>query len=134
LAVLRGDINYIAIGKASNIQDGCVVHVTKEFPVIVGDFVTVGHNAVVHGCRILNNCLIGMSAVILDNAVIEQNSLIAAGSVILEGQIVKEGSLYAGVPGKFIRILKDDEILRIKKSSLEYAELARENLLKVAIV
>lgn len=133
-AVLRGDINYIEIGIASNIQDGCIIHVTKELPAIVGDFVTVGHNAVIHGCRILNSCLIGMSAVILDNAVIEQNSLVAAGSVILEGQVVKEGSLYAGVPGKFIRLLTEEEILKIKKSSFEYIEIAKENLLKVAIL
>ena len=99
-AVLRGDLNYIEVGENSNIQDGCVLHVTDELPVVIGNYVTVGHNAVIHGCKICNNVLIGMGSIILDNAQISSGCIIAAGSVVLQGEIISANSLVAGVPGK----------------------------------
>ncbi len=125
--VIRGDINYIRIGERTNIQDGCVLHVThKKFPLIIGSDVTVGHNVTVHGCTIKDRVLIGMGAIVLDNATVNSNSIIAAGSVVKENFIVPEGVLAAGVPAKVIRELNDEEIKNIKKSALNYAEYAME--------
>ena len=89
-AVLRGDINYIEIGERSNIQDCCVVHVNVDAPVIVGADVTVGHGAILHGCKIEDVCLIGMGATILDGAVVGKGSIVAAGALVLENQIIPE--------------------------------------------
>ncbi len=97
-AVLRGDINYIAIGAFSNIQDAAVGHLADDYPLIVGDYVTVGHGAVLHACEIGNECLIGMGSTILDGAKIGNQCIIAAGSVVPMGMVVPDGSLVAGVP------------------------------------
>jgi carbonic anhydrase/acetyltransferase-like protein (isoleucine patch superfamily) len=102
--VLRGDVNSIKIGNKVNIQDGTVLHCLYQRSVIeIGDNVSIGHNAVIHGARIKNNVLIGMGAVVLDNAVIGENSIIAAGSVVLTGTVVEPGSIYAGVPAKRVK-------------------------------
>src|SRR5512133_2728976 len=102
--VVRGDVNSIKIGNKVNIQDGSVLHCLYQRSIIeIGDNVSVGHNAVIHGARIMNNVLIGMGAVILDNAVIGENSIIAAGSVVLTGTLVEPGSIYAGVPAKRVK-------------------------------
>ncbi|MDW7662870.1 MAG: gamma carbonic anhydrase family protein [Bacillota bacterium] len=106
-SVLRGDINRIEIGKYCNIQDGCVVHVADEHPTIVGDFVTVGHNAVLHGCTIEDHCLIGIGAIILNGAIVGKGSIISAGAVVKEGQQIPPHSLAAGVPAKVIKSLPD---------------------------
>lgn len=125
-SVLRGDINFIEIGEYTNIQDLCLVHVTKELPTIIGNYVTVGHSAVIHACTIKDNVLIGMKAVILDGSEISENSLIAAGSVVTPNSKIPSGVLVAGIPAKVIRELKDDEIKMIKQSALNYAEYAKE--------
>ena len=109
--VIRGDVNSIIIGNSVNIQDGVVVHCTyQKTKTIIGDNVSIGHNAIIHGCEIRNNVLIGMGAIIMDNVVIEENSIIAAGAVLTNGTYVKSGSLFAGVPAKFKRSLFEEEI------------------------
>ena len=95
--IMRADISYIEIGKNSNIQDGTLLHVNVDMPVIVGENTTIGHGVILHGCKVGNNCLIGMGAIILDNAVIEDNCIIAAGALVKEGQNVKSGTLSAGL-------------------------------------
>ena len=109
--VVRGDVNSIIIGNSVNIQDGVVVHCTyQKTKTIIGDNVSIGHNAIIHGCEIRNNVLIGMGAIIMDNVIIEENSIIAAGAVVTKGTYVKSGSLFAGVPAKFKRSLFEEEI------------------------
>ena len=109
--VIRGDVNSIIIGNRVNIQDGVVVHCTyQKTKTIIGDNVSIGHNAIIHGCEIRNNVLIGMGALIMDNVIIEENSIIAAGAVLTKGTYVKSGSLFAGVPAKFKRSLFEEEI------------------------
>jgi len=124
--VLRGDVNHIKIGQYSNVQDCSVLHgMVDTWPVVVGDWVTIGHSATVHGCVVEDRCLIGIGAIILNGARIGEGSIIAAGAVIPEGTIVEPHSLWAGVPGKFRRKLdeKDQEmILRHAQHYLEYKE------------
>ena len=104
-AVIRADMAHVKIGKNTSVQDCSVLHNAENIPVVVGDNVTIGHNAIVHGCTIHDNVLIGMGAIVMDNAIIHSNSIIAAGSVVLENTIVEEGSLYAGAPAKKIKTL-----------------------------
>ena len=112
-SVTRGDVNYIKIGTGVNIQDGAVIHCTyKKHPTIIGDNVTIGHNAIVHGCTVKDNVLIGMGAIILDNCIIESNSVIAAGAVLSIGTHVKSGDIYAGIPAKKIKTTPDTEKLK----------------------
>ncbi|MGO1712611.1 MAG: gamma carbonic anhydrase family protein [Senegalia sp. (in: firmicutes)] len=125
--VLRGDINKIVIGQNSNIQDGTIIHVEKNIPTIIGDNVTIGHKAIIHGCNIENNVLIGMGAIILNGAKIEENALIGAGSLVTEGKIIPKGTLALGSPAKVIRKLTDDEIENLKKSAKNYVELSKKH-------
>jgi len=120
--VVRGDVNRIEIGSYSNIQDNSVVHVTDLQPAIIGDFVTVGHNCVIHGCTIEDHCLIGMGAVVLHGALIGRGSVIAAGAVVLEKQIIPPHSLVVGVPAKIIRSVPD-ELDRIHAQAVKYKTL-----------
>jgi carbonic anhydrase/acetyltransferase-like protein (isoleucine patch superfamily) len=120
-AVVRGDMGSITIGKYSNIQDNCVVHSPAE----VGDYVTVGHAAVVHACIIHDKCLIGMNSTILDAAKINKNSVVAAGAVVTQGKEFAPGSLIMGVPAKVVRELKMEEIDNIKNHARFYANLAK---------
>lgn len=132
-AVIRGDLNYIEIGELTNVQDGCVIHVTENLPVVIGKNVTIGHNAVVHGCEVENEVLIGMGAVILDGSHIGKGSIIAAGSVVLENQNIPEYSLIAGVPGKLIKKLSPQDALKLTVHAEQYFELAERELEKVLI-
>jgi carbonic anhydrase/acetyltransferase-like protein (isoleucine patch superfamily) len=122
--VVRGDVHSIRIGAYSNIQDGSVLHVHRgEFPLVIGDYVTVGHCVTLHGCTIESNCLIGMGATILNDSRIGSGSIVAAGSLVTEGTKVSSGTLFMGVPAKFIRRLKEsehEEILRYAKNYVEY--------------
>lgn len=125
-AVVRGDVNSIRIGNRVNIQDGAVIHCTYEKSrVIIRNNVSVGHNAIIHGCVIDNDVLIGMGAIVMDNAHIGSNCIIAAGAVILENTIVEPGSLYAGVPAKKIKEVRPEhvagEIKRIAANYLMYS-------------
>jgi len=119
-AVLRGDSAAIFVGAGSNLQDNVSVHVDAGSPVVIGDDVSVGHNAVVHGCTIGDRCLVGMGAVVLSGAVIGEGSLIAAGAVVLEGTEVPPGSLVAGVPGKVRRELTEEEQRGIVRNAEHY--------------
>lgn len=125
-AVIRGDVNYIKIGNKVNIQDGACIHCTYEkHATIIGDNVSIGHNAIVHGCTVEENVLIGMGAIVMDRCYIEKNSLIAAGSVLLEGTRVESGSLYAGVPAKKVKDLTPEHfqtiIERISNNYIMYS-------------
>lgn len=126
-AVLRGDVHYIRIGNQVNIQDGAIIHCTyqKAFTEI-GNYVSIGHAAIVHGCIIEDNVVIGMGAIVMDHAVIEKNSLIAAGSVVLENSRVESGSIYAGIPAKKVKELSPEHFeninMRIARNYLMYAE------------
>ncbi|MBF6414508.1 gamma carbonic anhydrase family protein [Nocardia cyriacigeorgica] len=119
-AVLRGDGEQITIGARSNIQDGCAVHTDPGFPVVVGAGVSVGHNAILHGCTVEDDVLIGMGATVLNGAVIGAGSLIAANALIPEGAQIPPGSLVAGVPGKVRRELTDDQQNGIRLNALAY--------------
>lgn len=121
-AVLRGDVHSIRIGNGTNIQDGAVIHCTyKKNPTAIGNFVTIGHNAIVHGCTIKDNVLIGMGAVILDRCIIESNSIVAAGAVLTMGTHVKSGEIYAGTPAKKIKELpKDTDLKKLANQYVEY--------------
>ncbi len=124
-AVLRGDVDSIAIGARSNLQDNVVVHCDSGIPTSVGIGVSVGHSAVLHGCTVEDDCLIGMSATVLNNAVIGTGSLVAAGAVVLEGTVIPPGSLVAGVPAKVRRELRTDELEHIRHNAEHYVELGR---------
>jgi len=106
-SVLRGDIEPIRVGANSNIQDGTIVHTMVSWPVVVGDWVTVGHRAVLHGCTIEGHCLIGMGAVLLNNVRVGEGSIVAAGALVPEGMVIPPGSLYAGVPARLKRQLNE---------------------------
>ncbi len=113
-AVVRGDVHYIRIGDKVNIQDGAVIHCTyQKCPTVIGNNVSIGHNALVHGCTVQDNVLIGMGAIVMDNCVIESNSIIAAGAVVLEGTRVESGSIYAGVPAKKVKELSTEQTGRL---------------------
>lgn len=102
-SVARADINFIEIGRYSNVQDNSVLHVADKCPTIIGDYVTVGHNCNVHGATIEDNCLIGMGAIILNNAVVGRGSIIAAGTVVKQNQVIPPHSLVVGIPGKVVK-------------------------------
>jgi carbonic anhydrase/acetyltransferase-like protein (isoleucine patch superfamily) len=121
-AVIRGDMGSITIGESSNIQDNSVVH----SPAKIGDFVTVGHSAVVHACTVEENCIIGINSTILDGAVIRKNSIVGASALVTAGKEFPEASLILGVPARAVRQLGQEEISRIKDNALRYVELSRE--------
>ncbi|NPV83073.1 MAG: gamma carbonic anhydrase family protein [Candidatus Aminicenantes bacterium] len=126
-AVLRADIADIVIGEYSNIQDNCVVHVDYDIPTIVGDYVTVGHGAILHACKIGNNTLIGMGAVVLDRAIIPDNCLVAAGALVPPGKTFPEGTLILGNPANVARTLTPDEIKHLREHALNYYDLWQKN-------
>ncbi len=120
-AVLRGDVHSIRVGQRTNIQDLAMVHCTYEYsPTEIGDDVTVGHGAVVHGCQVKDRCLIGMNAVVLDKAVVGPNTVVAAGAVVLEGMVLESGFLYGGIPAKKLKALTPAQIEMLKKSAQAY--------------
>jgi carbonic anhydrase/acetyltransferase-like protein (isoleucine patch superfamily) len=125
-AVVRGDVNSIVMGNRVNVQDGAVIHCTyQKAATTIGNNVSIGHNALVHGCTVHDNVLIGMGSIVMDNCVIESNSIIAAGAVLLEGTHVESGSVYAGVPAKKVKELSKElfegEVQRIANNYVMYA-------------
>jgi len=120
-AVLRGDINRIVVGRYTNIQDNAVLHLADELPCLVGDYVTIGHSAIVHACTVHDECLIGMGAVVLDGAEIGRQSLIGAKALVTQGSKIPEGSLVLGAPGKVVRALSDHERAGLKIWAEKYA-------------
>jgi len=126
-AVVRGDVHYIRIGKRTNVQDLCVLHVTHDTaPLVIGDDVTVGHRVVLHGCTIKDRVLIGMGTVIMDGAVIGEDSVVGAGALITEDTIVPSKSLILGSPAKVKRPVTDKELAWIRESSQNYIQYARQ--------
>ncbi len=125
-AVVRGDVHFIKMGDRVNVQDGAIIHCTyQKHPTTIGNNVSIGHNAMVHGCTIHDNVLIGMGSIVMDRCVVHSNSIIAAGAVVLEGTVVEAGSIYAGVPAKKVKevspTLIESEINRIAENYVKYA-------------
>ena len=125
-AVIRGDVHYIRMGNKVNIQDGAVEHCTyQKSPTNIGNNVSVGHNAIVHGCTIHDNVLVGMGAIVMDDCIVESNSIIAAGAVVTQGTRVEAGTIYAGIPAKKVkdisRELISGEIERIANNYVKYS-------------
>ncbi len=124
--VIRGDVHYIKMGNKVNVQDNATLHCTYlKAPLNIGDNVSIGHNAIVHGCTLHDNVLIGMGAIVMDGAVVESNSIVAAGAVVLEGTHISSGSIYAGVPAKKVKDITEEliagEIDRIANNYVMYS-------------
>lgn len=127
--VMRGDVNYIRIGSNTNIQDGSICHVTRKInPLIIGNDVTVGHAAVLHGCTLEDLSFVGMSATVMDGVVVESGAMVAAGALVTPNKRVKSGQLWAGSPAKYMRDLTLEESAFLKQSAINYYELSREYL------
>lgn len=128
-SVIRGDVAKISIGNHSNIQDGSVVHVTRNGGnTTIGDYVTIGHKAMIHACTLQDYCFIGMCAIIMDKAIIETGGWVAAGALVTEGKVIRKGEIWAGYPAKFFRNLTSQEQDFIKISAENYAKHAKEYL------
>ena len=130
-AVLRGDVHFIKIGNKVNVQDGAVIHCTyQKSPTTIGDNVSIGHNAIVHGCTIEDNVLVGMGAIVMDDCVLESNSIIAAGAVVTKGTRVPSGTIYAGMPARKIKEVSPElskgEIDRIANNYVKYSSWFKE--------
>ena len=130
-AVIRGDVHFIKIGNKVNIQDGAVIHATyQKSPTTIGNNVSIGHNAIVHGCTIHDNVLVGMGSIIMDDCIIESNCIIAAGAVVSKNTRVESGSIYAGIPAKKIKDISQElisgEIHRIADNYVEYSSWFKE--------
>ena len=125
-AVLRGDVHFIKIGNKVNVQDGAVIHATyQKSPTTIGNNVSIGHNAIVHGCTLHDNVLIGMGSIVMDDCIIESNSIIAAGAVVTKNTVVESGSIYAGIPAKKVKDISEElitgEIHRIAENYVKYS-------------
>ena len=125
-AVIRGDVHFIKMGNKVNIQDGAIIHATyQKSPTTIGNNVSIGHNAIVHGCTIEDNVLIGMGSIVMDDCVVESNSIIAAGAVLTKNTRVEAGSIYAGIPAKKVKDISEElvsgEINRISENYVKYS-------------
>ena len=127
-AVVRGDMNYISVGEGTSVQDGCVLHNTEENPLIVGSFVTLGHDVVLHACTVEDESLIGMGAFVLDGATIAKRSIVAAGSVVTPGKSFPEGCMIMGYPAKVVRSLSEEEIKGLRSHAEKYVKLAHTHV------
>jgi carbonic anhydrase/acetyltransferase-like protein (isoleucine patch superfamily) len=130
-AVIRGDVNYISIGDRVNVQDGAIIHCTyQKHPTTIGNNVSIGHNAIVHGCTIHDNVLIGMGAIVMDNCVVESNSIIAAGAVVTQNTHIESDVIYAGVPARKVKDISKElisgEIDRIAQNYVMYSSWFKE--------
>ncbi|UMB53499.1 gamma carbonic anhydrase family protein [Lutibacter sp. A64] len=130
-AVIRGDVHYIKMGNKVNVQDGAVIHATyQKYPTNIGNNVSIGHNAMVHGCTIHDNVLIGMGSIVMDDCVVESNSIIAAGAVVTKGTHVPSGTIFAGVPAKKVKDISQElisgEIDRIANNYVKYSGWYKE--------
>jgi carbonic anhydrase/acetyltransferase-like protein (isoleucine patch superfamily) len=132
-AVLRGDFNRIVVGCHTNIQDGAVLHLADDFPCVVGNYVTVGHSAIIHACTVGDRVLVGMGATILDGAVIGEESIIGARALVTKGTQIPPGSLVMGMPAKVVRALTAEERAALIKPALKYAETAAYCLRKTRV-
>lgn len=123
---MRGDVDIIRIGKRSNIQDGTIVHLSRNAPTIVGDDVTVGHAAILHGCTLEDRSFVGMGATLLDGSVVESGGMLGAGALLTQGKRVPSGELWGGSPAKFLRKLRPEEIENFVPHAGNYVKLAQE--------
>ncbi len=123
-AVIRADVDKVVVGKNTNVQDGAVIHEDRGVPCVIGDDVTIGHRAVLHGCAVGNRCLIGMGAIVLDGARIGEGSVIGAGALVTQGKDIPPRSLVVGSPGKVVRQVSDEDYARLKESADHYVEKA----------
>ena len=124
-AVLRGDENYVSLGRDSNVQDGSILHVTSEHPCVVGAGVTIGHRAVIHGCTVRDHARIGIGAIVLNGAVVEEGAQVGAGALVPPGKVVPAGWLVMGVPAKPVRQMSPEELLEIRRNATAYIDLWR---------
>lgn len=124
-ATLRGDVEAIIVGPRSNIQEGCILHADPGFPTVIGEGITVGHGAVVHGATVGDNCVVGIRAVLLNGAVIGENSIVGAGALVTEGKVFPPNSLILGMPARAVRELTPDEVAANRGSAARYMERAR---------
>jgi carbonic anhydrase/acetyltransferase-like protein (isoleucine patch superfamily) len=125
--VVRGDVNFIRVGRGTNLQDGTIVHVNRNgTPTILEEYVTVGHAARLHGCHIKSNCLVGIGAIVLDGAVLEEECIVASGAVVSPGTVVPKGSLLMGAPARVKRSVTDKDLDLIYRSAKSYISLAAE--------
>ena len=122
-AVLRGDVCKIVIGDDSNVQDCCVVHGSQNSDVIVGKGVTIGHGAILHGCKVGDNSLIGMGAIVLDDVVVGKNCIVGAGAVVTKGTVVPDNSIFLGCPAKCVGMLTDEQIESNRQNALHYVHI-----------
>lgn len=132
--IIRGDVNYIRIGKKSNIQDNCTVHVSAKYPTIIGDYTVIGHNAIVHACTVGDNVLVGIGATILDGAIIGNNVVIGAGTLIPPGKIIEDNTVVMGSPYKVIRNFneKDEQMIHgIIARYLEWSKIYKDTAKEV---
>ena len=123
-ATIRSSEAPIKIGEGSNVQDNAVIHVSPEYPTSIGSYVTIGHGAIIHGCTIEDNALIGMGAIILNGAKIGKNCIIAAGALIPQNKVIPDNSLVMGSPGKIIRQVTEEEIIKNRQNAEEYIHQA----------
>ncbi len=129
--IARGDVNWIRIGRETNIQDGCALHVTTaKHPLSIGERVSVGHGAIVHGCTIGDDCLIGIGARVLDGAVLEEGCLVGAGALVPEGGHIPAGHVALGIPAKVVRVVREGEKERIHHTAQHYVKLKNEYIKK----
>lgn len=127
--VIRGDVAEIKIGDRTNIQDGTIIHVTRNgHPTIIGKGVTIGHQALLHACKLEDNSFVGMSATVMDDVIVESGAMVAAGALVTPGKVVKAGQIWAGSPAKYFRDLTEDEAKFIKISENNYVKHAEEYL------
>lgn len=124
--VLRGDVDSITVGDRTNIQDGTVVHVAPGHPTIIGEGVSIGHNAIIHGCEIGNNVLVGVGVIILNGAKIGDDSIVGAGSLVTKGKVFPPKSLIMGSPAKVVRELRQEEVNSIRDNAQEYLDIMKE--------
>ncbi|HYE59217.1 MAG TPA: gamma carbonic anhydrase family protein, partial [Rhodothermales bacterium] len=125
-AVVRGDVNYVRLGARTNVQDGAVLHVTnRTAPLVIGDDVTIGHGAIVHGCTVRDRVLVGMGAVVMDHAVIGEDTILGARTLVTQGVEIPPRSLVIGAPAKVVRSLTDDEVATVRRFASNYVRYSR---------
>lgn len=135
-AVIRGDVNYIKMGDKVNVQDNVMLHCTyQKYPLIIGNNVSIGHNAIVHGCTVQDNVLIGMGSIVMDDCLVEENSIVGAGSVVTQGTHIKSGEVWGGVPARKIKDISaqllEGEVNRIADNYVKYSSWYKDNVKEV---
>lgn len=126
-SVLRGDVDEIVIGEATNIQDNTVIHTSQGKPTILGKGISVGHSVILHGCKVMDNCIIGMGSILLDGAIIEEDCMVGAGAVVSPNTRIPKSSLALGIPARVVRPLRPDEQEHLRQNAKEYLYLSEQH-------